>query len=1108
MISKLKRGVIASAIATSVLVIGAAQAESNTSTVDAKFTVDTVSVMAGSRVNLSIIGLDKDGKVDQFGEQNGSTIMAVVSSRKGEVEAAGTSGGAPATAVFEKDEETAGGSVRYVQLQGGVGKVNISYSSDVSGTDTVNIILQESFPNQQGGTTFNKIATTTKTITITAANANVASLDITDYTKGDSDGNGVSDADTTSGIDGTMTAGAEGGQITVKAYDSDGNMESLASGLVTVTLRGYGTETIGGNSASKSYTLAGNMVSGEAKISVPSTVTAAGIYYIEARLGGFDGDSIDMTDADTLTVRPVESPVKLKIESQKKTISDDATDAAKTKLTAYLLDTHGNKTIATGSIDVKVKDDEDKVSDTVVTFNFAANDNSQTDYLGETAGEVINLGTAKLVAYIENNNTIADSDPLEIQVVDKQLVADNDTNDNVGTAQGKLLTSAATIAGVAIPTSTPAFRVRVDAGNGADDTLDGYYDFGQSAGNDSTVSDGAATTMVIKHYNSNDGLIESTEATLAKDTVALAALFKKAGSTGEYYIIHDKDGAFGEIKVDKAISTADIVAASSAKYSVYNGHGQVKTAFKASWDSTTSMYKFAINENRLKLTDAYGNSTGASDPVTITSVNGLVSDATDFKANETESDESSVSYDPNKFNGDDTLTFKFTEPGVSGDSLTVTVPKKSELTTISLDVENTNIPKGGVVPVLVLSKDQNGDLYANSNGLFVDVEGSTSANITSVASDGTETTVANGGKISGDRIVLTVSSDIEETFKLIVRNGDGDIKAEKTFAITDKYTKLEVTGAAEVKEEATIELTATGGTKPYTATSSDDTKATVAITDDKITVTGVAEGTVTITIKDASGGTVPHDVKVISKTALAVSPATVEVEIGKTAEATVSGGKAPYTATSSADATATVTIADAKVTITGVAEGSATITVKDADAKEVTIAVTVKAAGTTTPKPLPEAGDGGKNSGIDKDGNPVSSDAKYYGGVSADGGTTYSKEIPEDKPITVNVKIEVDPAHKDKKGKYYVVAGYQAKDAAAPFSWFYKEDKSFVDWAPVDLATRIAYKETETLGTIEIEIVRDLSLKGFKGDYFVFLAYEIEDGSIFFNLPAIEFTIK
>jgi plastocyanin len=317
---------------------------------------------------------------------------------------------------------------------------------------------------------------------------------------------------------------------------------------------------------------------------------------------------------------------------------------------------------------------------------------------------------------------------------------------------------------------------------------------------------------------------------------------------------------------------------------------------------------------------------------------------------------------------------------------------------------------------------------------------------------------------------------------------------------------------------ATVEVTASGGLgTAKVGTVADVTIATATIENGKVTITGVKEGKTSVIVSDgsATAQTKTVEIEVTPAEALKVDPATVEVEVGKTVEVTISGGKAGYTATSSDNATASVTIKDTKVTIKGEKEGTATITVEDsADPKgKVEITVTVKAADTTptpTPPPLTGPNKDGKGSGVDKDGKPVTSDAKFSGGVSIDGGITYSTEaIPEDKPITVAVKIEVDPAHKDKKGKYYVVAGYQQDAAAAPFWWFYKEDKSWVDWAPVDIATRVLYKETETLGTIEIEIAKDLSLKGFKGNYFVFLAYETaDDGAIYFNLPAIEFTIK
>lgn len=311
---------------------------------------------------------------------------------------------------------------------------------------------------------------------------------------------------------------------------------------------------------------------------------------------------------------------------------------------------------------------------------------------------------------------------------------------------------------------------------------------------------------------------------------------------------------------------------------------------------------------------------------------------------------------------------------------------------------------------------------------------------------------------------------------------------------------------------ATVEVTASGGLgTAKIGTAPDTTIATASIKDGKVTITGVKEGTTSVIISDgsATAQTKTVSIEVTAAEALKVDPATVEVEVGKTVDVTISGGTAGYTAVSSDEAIATATLATTKVTITGVKEGTAKITVEDsADPKGTAeVTVTVKAADATAP--LPPAGTtDGKGSGVDKDGNAVSSDAKYYGGVSIDGGKTYTDKIPEDQPITVNVKIEVDPAHKDKKGKYYVVAGYQSEAAAAPFWWFYKEDKSWVDWAPVDFGTKVPYKETDALGTIEIEIVKDLSLKDFKGKYFVFLAYETEDESLFFNLPAIEFTIE
>lgn len=71
------------------------------------------------------------------------------------------------------------------------------------------------------------------------------------------------------------------------------------------------------------------------------------------------------------------------------------------------------------------------------------------------------------------------------------------------------------------------------------------------------------------------------------------------------------------------------------------------------------------------------------------------------------------------------------------------------------------------------------------------------------------------------------------------------------------------------------------------------------------------------------------------------NPDKVEVEIGKTAEVSVSGGTVPYTVASSDSKIATVSIDSSKIKITGVKVGKATILVTDKEKKTGSIAVTV-----------------------------------------------------------------------------------------------------------------------------------------------------------------------
>ena len=243
--SIIKRAALASAM-VSVLVMGVATtAYSKTSTTSGVFTADTTTVTAGSIINLSILGLNAQGKVDTQGQQYGSRIVAMVTSAQGKVQAEGESGLTDQEGKFEATTADEGGATRYIKLNAGVAKLNIFYPVETGGsTDNVTITLQEVIPTVEGGVDVKVIDSTEKVITINLADQTVKLLDIVGFTKGNADKMGMSDSaeivgDGTvfvhdkddpfsflaaafngiyGGIDGAMTAGEEGGQVTVVAY--------------------------------------------------------------------------------------------------------------------------------------------------------------------------------------------------------------------------------------------------------------------------------------------------------------------------------------------------------------------------------------------------------------------------------------------------------------------------------------------------------------------------------------------------------------------------------------------------------------------------------------------------------------------------------------------------------------------------------------------------------------------------------------------------------------------------------------------------------------------------------------------------------------------------
>ncbi len=170
----MKKTILASAIALAL--VGSPAVWATTSTIEGQFILDKTAIGAGGSVNLALLGLDSSGKVDRFGEQNGSVIMAVVNSIKGTVVGGSATPGAQPNDIDPKDGKPIpkGGdfasTVAYVRLEQGNGKAYISYPADASGEDSVTISLQERVASTGGGVEFKPIGSSVvKKVQITAS---------------------------------------------------------------------------------------------------------------------------------------------------------------------------------------------------------------------------------------------------------------------------------------------------------------------------------------------------------------------------------------------------------------------------------------------------------------------------------------------------------------------------------------------------------------------------------------------------------------------------------------------------------------------------------------------------------------------------------------------------------------------------------------------------------------------------------------------------------------------------------------------------------------------------------------------------------------------------
>ena len=150
--------------------------------------------------------------------------------------------------------------------------------------------------------------------------------------------------------------------------------------------------------------------------------------------------------------------------------------------------------------------------------------------------------------------------------------------------------------------------------------------------------------------------------------------------------------------------------------------------------------------------------------------------------------------------------------------------------------------------------------------------------------------------------------------------------------------------AITVSKESTMSYGIGGGTAPYSATSSSTGVATALVAGSSLTVNGLSAGSASLVVRDSTGATVTIAVTVPTPSTTALyttAPASVTVAIDATPEYGISGGAAPYTATSSNTSVAKVAVTGSNLKVTGVSAGSASIVVRDSAGATVNIAVTV-----------------------------------------------------------------------------------------------------------------------------------------------------------------------
>lgn len=191
---------------------------------------------------------------------------------------------------------------------------------------------------------------------------------------------------------------------------------------------------------------------------------------------------------------------------------------------------------------------------------------------------------------------------------------------------------------------------------------------------------------------------------------------------------------------------------------------------------------------------------------------------------------------------------------------------------------------------------------------------------------------------------LTVNALIAGDTDLSVSDANGAVVkiavAVKTLGLRTSAPNV-LTMMAGTTQDFVIE----GGKSPYRVVSSNVAVARALIENTKLTVNALIDGKADISVSDAAGSVITVAVTVetldTTRPLFTTAPATVNIAQGEDTTYTITGGRAPYTATSSDLSVVRSTVSGSTLAMTGVNGGSASVIVSDMNNSTKTIQVIV-----------------------------------------------------------------------------------------------------------------------------------------------------------------------